>query len=141
MIGLLRWPFEQIGTWIESLVAPAPQVQFGVAGAVDEQEQAELDEIVVSVAADAAGTGPGAPATVPAPGHPDQDAQVDSVTELLTHHRVVTTESGSLDLLACHGCFWSGDHVDEHRAHQARLVVNMLRGDSRMSAASNKFRK
>lgn len=137
-------PLADIGRWIEGLVSPAPQVRFGV----DQARHASATMTATDLgpaAADAAGAGPGAvsaePPAAPAPGHPDRADQVDSATQLLIHHRVGAAELGSLDALACHGCFWRGDDVDEHCAHQARLVVDMLRADARMSAATNKFRQ
>lgn len=91
---MIRQVLAEVGRLVDSLVAPSPQVQFGVAGAVEEQEERETEEMAsffggrvwtvegcvprdprcpslctscarVSAAADAAETGPEAVSTVP----------------------------------------------------------------------------
>lgn len=113
---MIRRLLAAVGRCVDSLVARAPQVQFGVAGAVDEREDREVDELIasldlpngapldhhasgkavyhglVSAAADAAETGPEAvstdPPAVPASGQPDPDDLADHVAEYVWEHRV-----------------------------------------------------
>lgn len=142
----------------------APQVQYGVAGAVDEQEQREVDELIeffepipgcvqrdlrcptpctscarVSAAGVAAETSPEAVSTtprVPASGHPDPVDQAHAVRLLIEEHYITSVSCDTV-------CFcgqWRGHHA-AHADHVADVVCNMLAADARMAAATNKFRQ
>ena len=150
---MIRRALSDVGRWIDGLISPAPQVQFGVAGAVDEQEAREVNEMMasfgfpsefqvpVSAAADAVGTGPGAastPTRVPAPGRPDRDDQVRAVRLLIEEHYIsVLSADGHV---ACHCDRWEGPACG-HADHIADVVDNMLSADVRMSAATNRFQQ
>ncbi len=129
---MIRRAMAGVGQWIEALVSPAPQVQFGVANS----------QSSVSAAADAAGTGPEAASTtphVPASGQPDPYDQAESVRELILMH-AQTYELPFTISCNC-GAEWRYGGPEDHSAHVADLVANQLRADSRMALATNKFRK
>lgn len=139
-------PLADIGRWLEELVSPAPQVRFGVDQARQASKTRTASELGPA-AADAAGTGPGAASTnprVPAPGRPDRIEQIDSTDELMKHHRcswVPGNAGTTASVWSCTGCAWAGTSISAHERHQAELVVDMLRADARMSAATNKFQQ
>ncbi|KAB7761795.1 hypothetical protein [Mycolicibacterium mucogenicum] len=149
---MIRRALAQVGRWVESLVAPAPQVQFGIAGAVDEQKAREVNDLMaffgfptefqvpVSAAGVAAETSPEAvstvPPAVPASGHPDRDDQIAHVKKLIHDHDFFVDEHG---YATCVMKDWRGKPT-QWAGHLAELVVDMLRADARMAAATNKFR-
>lgn len=77
MIGLLRWPFEQVGAFIDSLFPAAADLLARVQMAREEQQGREADELFefFDQGADHGGTRSRGgerrlPPTAPAPGHP-----------------------------------------------------------------------
>lgn len=77
MIHLLRWPFEQIGAFIDNLFPAAADLRARVQMAREERQGREADELFefFQQGADSAAPGPGAvsdglPPTAPAPGQP-----------------------------------------------------------------------
>lgn len=136
-------PLADIGRWLEELVSLPPQVRFGVDQARQAGKTRTASELGPA-AADAAGTGPGAPADVPAPGQPDRADQIDSVAALLYLHRCTWfpgLPGGRSAIWSCNGCMWESESTAAHERHLSELVVDMLRADARMSSATNKFRK
>jgi hypothetical protein len=139
---VIRRGLAEFGRWIEGLVAPAPQVQFGVDEAREAQQTHDADELMAffnldPAAADAAGTGPGEASVppTPSPGQPDPVDQADAVRLLIEDHYITSV---SCDTVCACGQ-WRGHHAS-HADHVADVVSNMLTADARMAAATNKFR-
>ena len=154
---MIRRVLADVGRRIDGLIRPAPQVQFGVAGAVDEQEQREVDDLIasfgfppgflssVSAAGVAAETSPEAVSTVlpavPASGQPDPVDQIEHVRALIHDHNIQVVIGNNVQ---CR-CGWRVNGTGTapyvaHTHHVGRLVAAMLHTDIALAQATNKFR-